>query len=145
MPRAKRDFGTIRRRRNGRYQAYYLGPDQTFHRAPSTFQTRADAEAWLAHERRLIQDDDWSPTRSRRAKVRRTAEAFGPYALAWLEHRDLKPRTRALYAVCWSGSCCPPSGRCRCGTSPPRWCGSGTPSSTRTGPPSGRTPTGCCA
>lgn len=74
-----------------------MGPDQDFHRAPSTFQTRADAEAWLAHERRLIQDDTWSPTRSRRAKVARTAEAFGPYAAAWLSQRDLKPRTRALY------------------------------------------------
>lgn len=97
MTRAKRDFGTIRRRSNGRYQAFYMGPDQNFHRAPSTFQTRADAEAWLAHERRLIQDDTWSPTRSRRAKVTRTAEAFGPYATAWLSQRDLKPRTRALY------------------------------------------------
>ena len=97
MTRSKRDFGTIRRRSGGRYQAFYMGPDQDFHRAPSTFQTRADAEAWLAHERRLIQDDTWSPTRSRRAKVARTAEAFGPYAGAWLSQRDLKPRTRALY------------------------------------------------
>ncbi|WP_228266486.1 tyrosine-type recombinase/integrase [Ornithinimicrobium ciconiae] len=96
--RPKRDFGTIRKRSNGRYQAYYAGPDQSFHRAPSTFQTKGDAEAWLVGERRLIQEDDWSPTKSRRAKVRRTAEAFGPYARAWLEHRDIKPRTRALYA-----------------------------------------------
>lgn len=97
MARAKRDFGTIRKRSNGRYQAYYMGPDQAFHRAPSTFETKSDAEAWLAGERRLIQYDDWSPTRSRRAKVIRATEAFGPYAEAWLEHRDLKPRTRALY------------------------------------------------
>jgi integrase len=74
-----------------------MGPDQGFHRAPSTFQTRADAEAWLAQERRLIQEDEWSPTRSRRAQVRRRAEAFGPYAEAWLTHRDVKPTTRALY------------------------------------------------
>ena len=57
MPRAKRDFGTIRKRANGRYQAYYMGPDQGFHRAPSTFETKSDAEAWLAGERRLIQYD----------------------------------------------------------------------------------------
>lgn len=44
MTRAKRDFGTIRKRANGRYQAYYMGPDQGFHRAPSTFQTKSDAE-----------------------------------------------------------------------------------------------------
>ncbi|MGO0577133.1 tyrosine-type recombinase/integrase [Ornithinimicrobium panacihumi] len=97
MPRAKRDFGTIRRRTNGRYQAFYMGPDQGFHRAPSTFDTKADAEAWLVHERRLVQDDVWSPARSRRAQVRRKTEEFGPYAESWLEQRDLKPRTRALY------------------------------------------------
>lgn len=97
MTRAKRDFGTIRKRSNGRFQAYYMGPDQGFHRAPSTFQAKADAEGWLAAERRLIQNDEWSPAKSRRAKVRRATEAFGPYAEAWLEHRDIKPRTRALY------------------------------------------------
>lgn len=97
MTRAKRDFGTIRKRANGRYQAYYMGPDQAFHRAPSTFETKADAEAWLVGERRLIQDDNWTPTKSRRARVIRATESFGPYAEAWLEYRELKPRTRALY------------------------------------------------
>jgi len=97
MPRPKREFGTIRRRANGRYQAYYLGPDQAFHRAPSTFDTRMDAEAWLAKERKLLQDDSWTPARSRRAKVRRSTEYFGSYAEAWLAQREIKPRTRALY------------------------------------------------
>ncbi|MCA0180641.1 MAG: site-specific integrase [Actinobacteria bacterium] len=97
MTRAKRDFGTIRKRANGRWQAFYMGPDQAFHRAPSTFDTKMDAEAWLVAERRLLQNDEWSPARSRRAKVKRSTEMFGPYAEAWLEQRDLKPRTRALY------------------------------------------------
>lgn len=97
MPRQKRDFGTIRRRSNGRYQAYYMGPDTAFHRAPSTFDTKADAEAWLAKERKLLQDDSWTPARSRRAKVRRATEYFGDYAIAWLDQRELKPRTRQLH------------------------------------------------
>lgn len=97
MTRAKRDFGTIRKRANGRYQAYYMGPDQGFHRAPSTFQAKSDAEGWLASERRLIQNDEWTPTKSRRAKVVRAVEAFAPYAETWLEQRDIKTRTRALY------------------------------------------------
>lgn len=97
MTRSKRDFGTVRKRANGRYQAYYMGPDQGFHRAPSTFQTKSDAEGWLAAERRLIQNDEWSPARSRRAKVKRATEAFAPYAETWLEQRDIKTRTRALY------------------------------------------------
>ena len=97
MTRAKRDFGTIRKRANGRWQAYYMGPDQAFHRAPSTFDAKVDAEAWLAAERRLMQNDEWSPSKSRRAKVVRSTEMFGPYAEAWLEQRELKPRTRVLY------------------------------------------------
>ena len=97
MPRQKRDFGTIRRRSNGRYQAYYMGPDLAFHRAPSTFDAKADAEAWLAKERKLLQEDTWTPSRSRRAKVRRATEYFDEYANDWLEQRELKPRTRVLY------------------------------------------------
>ncbi len=97
MTRAKRDFGTIRKRANGRWQAYYMGPDQAFHRAPSTFDAKVDAEAWLAAERRLMQNDEWSPSKSRRARVVRSTEMFGPYAEAWLEQRELKPRTQALY------------------------------------------------
>lgn len=97
MPRDKRGFGTIRKRGSGRYQAYYTGPDMGFHRAPSTFQTKLDAEAWLAAERRLIEREEWSPSRSRRAKVRRSVELFGPYAEAWLEQREVKPTTAALY------------------------------------------------
>ncbi|NHA68239.1 tyrosine-type recombinase/integrase [Phycicoccus flavus] len=97
MARPKRDFGTIRRRSNRRYQAYYMGPDQGIHRAPSTFETKADAEAWLVDERRLMQRDEWSPVQARRARVQRASETFGPYAEAWLRHRDVRPRTRLLY------------------------------------------------
>lgn len=97
MSRGKRDFGTVRKRANGRWQAYYMGPDLAFHRAPSTFQAKVDAEAWLAAERRLIEGDQWSPAKSRRARVRRATEAFGPNAEEWLAHRELKPRTRSLY------------------------------------------------
>ena len=95
--RGKRDFGTIRKRSNGRWQAFYMGPDQGFHRAPSTFETKMDAEAWLVAERRLLQNDEWSPAKSRRAKGVRSTEMFGPYAEEWLAQRDIKPRTRALY------------------------------------------------
>lgn len=97
MARAKRDFGTIRKRANGRWQAYYMGPDQAFHRAPSTFEAKVDAEAWLAAERRLMENDEWSPSKSRRAKVVRSTEMFEPYAEAWIKQRELKPRTQALY------------------------------------------------
>ncbi|MDO5503479.1 MAG: site-specific integrase [Actinomycetia bacterium] len=97
MAGSKRGFGTIRKRASGRYQAYYWGPDMKVHRAPSTFATKGDAETWLAMERRLLQDDDWSPAVSRRARTRRATELFAPYAEEWLQHRDIKPRTRDLY------------------------------------------------
>ena len=82
--RGKRGFGTIRKRANGRWQAFYMGPDQGFHRAPSTFETKMDAEAWLVAERRLLQSDEWSPARSRRARVVKAIEPFRPYAEEWL-------------------------------------------------------------
>ena len=44
-----------------------------------------------------MQNDEWSPSKSRRARVVRSTEMFGPYAEAWLEQRELKPRTQALY------------------------------------------------
>lgn len=97
MARAKRDFGTIRKRSNGRFQVYYLGPDGNFQHAPSTFVTKADAEGWLANERRLFLDDAWSPSKSRRAVARRSVETFRPFAESWLEFRELKPGTRYLY------------------------------------------------
>ena len=97
MTRTKRGFGSIRKRSSGRYEAFYMGPDQSIHRASATFDLKGDAEAWLARERRLIQDDQWSPTNSRRATIKRASSTFGPYAEEWLKHRDVKPRTHALY------------------------------------------------
>jgi hypothetical protein len=121
MTRAKRDFGTIRKRANGRWQAYYMGPDQAFHRAPSTFEAKVDAEAWLAAERRLMQNDEWSPSKSRRAKVVRSTEMFGPYAAAWLEQRDLKPRTRVLYQRLLDRFILPAFAEVSLGTSRRKW------------------------
>ena len=73
-----------------------MGPDQAFHRAPSTFEAKVDAEAWLAAERRLAQNDEVVAEQSRRAKVVRSTEMFGPYAEAWLEQRS-QAADQALY------------------------------------------------
>lgn len=45
----------------------------------------------------VAEGDEWSPVRSRRARVVRSIELFGPYAEEWLAERDIKPRTRSLY------------------------------------------------
>jgi len=92
VARAKRSFGGIRRLPSGRYQANYTGPDTRLHKAPTTFDSREDAEAWLADVRRLISRGEWTP------KPRRNdALTLSRYSGMWLEGRSLKPRTRAHY------------------------------------------------
>lgn len=90
----KRGFGQITRLPSSRYRARYTGPDAIRHAAPYTFETREDAEAWLAAERRLLTSGDWLPPKTRHGVA---PLLFGDYATAWLERRELKPRTLALY------------------------------------------------
>ncbi len=54
MAKSRRGFGSIRRLPSGKYQARYTGPDAAEHKAPSTFDTRLDADAWLTDRRREI-------------------------------------------------------------------------------------------
>lgn len=98
--RTRRGFGYVRRLPSKRYQASYIGPDMVRHSAPSTFETKGDAEAWLASERLLISLDAWIPAelRRERAKANRPIK-FGDYAQIWLKDRELKPRTRSHYAT----------------------------------------------
>ncbi len=91
----KRGFGQITRLPSKRYRARYTGPDGALHNAPTTFDTREDAEAWLAGERRSISHNEWTPPRKLRDAPKQAT--FGEYAQRWLAHRDLKPRTRTHY------------------------------------------------
>jgi len=92
----KRSFGHITRLPSGRIRARYLGPDGDRHSAPYTFTTKADAEAWLVDERRLLTTGTWQPPKVR-AQARHDKVTFELYAEAWLRDRDLKPRTRQHY------------------------------------------------
>jgi integrase len=92
MPRPKRSFGGIRKLPSGRYQANYTGPDTRLHTAPSTFDTREDAEAWLTDVRRQISRGEWSVKRTTNKVL-----TLAAYSDLWLEGRTLKPRTRAHY------------------------------------------------
>jgi integrase len=90
----RRGFGRIRQFRSGRWQASYTAPDGILYIAPSTFDAKMDAEAWLTDRRREIDRAVWSPP------VDKPAEAellLVDYADAWLEQRTLKPRTKAHY------------------------------------------------
>jgi integrase len=78
--------GTVRLLRSGKFQARYTDEDGTRRNAPVTFETKADAVAWL---------DDTSGHDTE--PVKKANPLFGEYADAWLGARELKPRTRALY------------------------------------------------
>jgi integrase len=91
----RRGFGQILRLPSKRYRGRYTGPDVALHNAPSTFETREDAEGWLTDERRLIAAGAWTPPAHRSATVRHLT--FGEYAADWLAARTIKPRTREHY------------------------------------------------
>lgn len=83
-------FGSIRRLPSGRYQVRYKVDGATFS-APRTFDTKGDAEAYVATVRADMLRGVWSPATTK------AVLPFGEYAEAWLAHRSLKPRTRSHY------------------------------------------------
>ncbi|MDV7135373.1 tyrosine-type recombinase/integrase [Williamsia muralis] len=100
---SKRSFGGLRQlpsrrdtksRKFGRWQANYTGPDGIVHKAPHTFTAKIDAEGWLAAERRKIELGSWRPPTTEAAR----GVIVRDYGAQWLSQRDLKPRTRSLYA-----------------------------------------------
>jgi integrase len=92
--RPRRSFGKIHQERSGKFQASYIGPDGVRHNAPTTFETRGDASAFLSLMQSKIIQGKWKPVPE---NVGREALTFAAYANPWLADRDLKPRTRALY------------------------------------------------
>lgn len=113
----RRGFGRVRQMptptgRRGRWQAFYNDPTgltrlsrtgkptPVRHRAPHTFDTKQDAEAWLVDERRLISAGTWTPP-AVRASARETQDAaetmttFSEYAKIWIGERRVKGRPLA--------------------------------------------------
>ena len=108
-----RAFGWVRKLPSKRYQASYIGPDTRRHtRVEGTFETKIDAEGWLAAERRLIDAGTWTPPRERNQVRQDEPTTVRKYAAAWLADRPLKPRTRDHYAHCWNGRSTPPLRTC---------------------------------
>lgn len=91
--RKRRRFGEISRLPSGRYRARYRGPDQQRHTAPRTFQSRMDAEAWLATQHHIVSAGAWRP----RAVHAGIPVTLGEYARSALERRNLGPGTASLY------------------------------------------------
>ncbi|AVM65401.1 site-specific integrase [Dietzia sp. oral taxon 368] len=102
-------FGSVRRLPSGRYQARYTGPDLARYTGPRTFQTKGDAFGWLRAEERLIELEVWtSPVDRERAEeakaARVTVEAYGT---AWMDQRDVRPKTLAEYRRFWASRVVP--------------------------------------
>ncbi|KRE98050.1 hypothetical protein ASG88_17920 [Nocardioides sp. Soil777] len=99
----RRNFGQIIKLPSGRYRARYADPDGhrteaghiVRHNAPHTFTSRADAEAWLVDERRLITSGDWISPAARLNHRREKAPTMGEYAPRWLAARKVKGRPLA--------------------------------------------------
>lgn len=86
----KRQFGSIRRRESGRYQARYRGPDGKLRPAPHTFARKSDAARWLSLKEAEITRGDWIKPDTARVP-------FSVYADQWITDRVLKARTYELY------------------------------------------------
>lgn len=76
----RRQFGCVRRLPSGRYQAFYFHEGRR-HRAPQTYQTKADANAWLSVQAGDIAQGTWSP--GHKLTVRELADR-------WLASNPLK-------------------------------------------------------
>jgi hypothetical protein len=70
-----------------------VGPDGLTHKAHTTFDTKSDAENWLATVRTDIVRDTWNPN----GRASRQPTTFGTYAERWLAARSLEARTRSHY------------------------------------------------
>jgi integrase len=86
----RNSWGGIRELPSGRYQAHYR-VDYVWHKAPETFRTKREANAFLARTRADIERGKWVDPRAGTVLVR-------DYAAVWLAQRPgLRPRTRELY------------------------------------------------
>ncbi|BBA99028.1 putative integrase [Actinacidiphila reveromycinica] len=88
--RKRRRFGTVRQLASGRYQARYRAPDGLERRAPTTFDTKTDAEVWLSQIEADLSRGDWTDPYA-------GAVDFEEYALRWVAERGLAPSTEELY------------------------------------------------
>jgi integrase len=73
--------------------------------APATFDTRKDAEAWLAEAQTDLSRGQW-----RRPEPPRQVVTFAAYAASWLDTRKLTPRTADEYRKLLGGHLLPAFG-----------------------------------
>jgi integrase len=98
--KGRRTFGGVERLPSGRYRASYIAPDAKRRTGESTFESVADADAWLATIYADIVKGSWRPPEPSR-------ETVGAYAKRWLalgvgrNGKPLSPTTVQLYDLLW--------------------------------------------
>lgn len=105
---SRASFGNVRKLPSGRFQARYTAPDGKTHTGPTTFETKGDAQAFLALRQSEIMRGKWVP-----AIPEKSTETFANYATRWLAGRTLKPRTRSHYQSLLDGHLVPEFGNLR--------------------------------
>lgn len=100
---SKRTFGSVRVLPSKRVQARCTGPDGKTYSAPTTFQTKQDADAWLAKEWATVQSGTWEPPKeAERARVEKVTLTVGDYGRKVIARRKLRDSTRLLYTRLFS-------------------------------------------
>lgn len=94
---ASRRWGIMDRLPSGRYRARYTGPDGKRHAAPGTFDTKGQADHWLALRRAEIATGTWEPPEVVEARRRATEAAaqakevtLREYGERWIDQRTTK-------------------------------------------------------
>ncbi|BBC43592.1 putative integrase [Mycobacterium phage C3] len=81
-------------------QASYISPvDGQRYFGPRNYDNRMDAEAWLASEKRLIDNEEWTPPAEREKKAAASAITVEEYTKKWIAERDLAGGTKDLYST----------------------------------------------
>lgn len=104
----RRTWGTLRTLPSGNIRASYTADDGCVYFATRTFDSKIDAEGWLAHERRLLDRGEWTPPQARAALKKSAGMTLREYAWRWMDakhrlesqilnDRPLRPKTHALY------------------------------------------------
>jgi integrase len=99
----RRTFGYVRKLPSKRYQASYLGANGVRFNAPYTFNTKSDANSWLAVEESALRKGTWTDPTAEETPDGSvvTFEAYAKRHIAIQTTRDgllLRKSTRALYA-----------------------------------------------
>ncbi|WP_079166818.1 tyrosine-type recombinase/integrase [Streptomyces oceani] len=87
---SRRTFGAIRKLPSGRYQARYPGSDGLLRPAPHPFETKRDAEVFLAQIQADQTRGDWIDPAAGDVP-------FDEYAARWIDERGLAATTEELY------------------------------------------------